>query len=364
MFSMLIVTTLTLFNVEVCSIPLRCAESEAPLYTQYVYEVEPTYSPKEKWRNKLEQSFRSFTAREILPDTTCEGVAPYRAITERMPSRSSPRHKDLIRQLSQNPAEWFIRKLLAVSSSGNTRLPQDFIEKVLGDHRLRLYEEEKSNPVASACRKFLLKETVLLPGSVERGIMFLILHESAFALAEKKHKVSRYKIAALLRMESNHCRFAGAWSVQNMLYSFFMIPDGRMRSADAFKRMRAHLALAYRYRWDPYEIRGSHRAAMGCGQFVPDTFAEQMWDTDADGDGIPSLSSPEDSIMIVAKYLVNRGWKPDDPAAQKDSLQKYLGGGSRDWQFYSETIIPYSEILRNIAKERGLFKHPPVLFLS
>ncbi len=62
-------------------------------------------------------------------------------------------------------------------------------------------------------------------------------------------------------------------------------------------------------RWDPQQVYGSHKGAVGPFQFTPETWVRNA--VDANGDGRKDPFDIEDAAYSAANYLVRRGGQSD-----------------------------------------------------
>jgi hypothetical protein len=65
------------------------------------------------------------------------------------------------------------------------------------------------------------------------------------------------------------------------------------------------LRICRELRWDPYQIYGSHKGAIGPFQFLPETWVR--FAVDGDGDGRRDPFDLEDAAYSAANYLLNKG---------------------------------------------------------
>jgi hypothetical protein len=65
------------------------------------------------------------------------------------------------------------------------------------------------------------------------------------------------------------------------------------------------LRICRELRWDPYQIYGSHKGAIGPFQFLPETWVR--FAVDGDGDGRRDPFDLEDAAYSAANYLIYKG---------------------------------------------------------
>jgi len=156
-------------------------------------------------------------------------------------------------------------------------------------------------------RAFLAKDRVL------EGVKFVKRYKTLFSRIEKKLKVDKYIVAAVIGIESYYGEMKGRWEAFNMLshYSF-----KNKRRAKFFKYELEHLLLlSYRQHLNALYLKGSKYGALGLGQLMPHSYVQ--YGVSFDGNKKIEPFSYPDSIATVANYLHKKGWQFNKPIAQR-----------------------------------------------
>jgi len=154
-------------------------------------------------------------------------------------------------------------------------------------------------------RAFLTKDRVL------QGVKFVKRYKTLFNRIEKKLKVDKYIIAAIIGIESYYGEIKGRWEAFNILaYNSFV----KKRRARFFKyELENLLLLAYRQKLNALYLKGSKYGALGIGQLMPHSYIK--YGVSFDGNKkIEPFSNP-DSIATVANFLHKKGWSYQKPVA-------------------------------------------------
>jgi len=85
-------------------------------------------------------------------------------------------------------------------------------------------------------------------------------------------------------------------------------------------------------KWEPDEIKGSHKGAIGPFQFIPETWVRNA--VDANEDGRKDPFDVEDAAYSAANYLLRRGAATD--------LRKALWHYNQDYR-YVNRVLRYLE---------------------
>lgn len=208
---------------------------------------------------------------------------------------------------------------------------KDTVQKIFSDFRLQL---DRSVIMKSGGQ--YAPSALLTAESIERGKEFVKRNEWLLGEAEYKWKVDREVVAAVMRVETNFGKNLGSRSVFNTLYSIYML-NPRKRNF-AFKELVAFLDLAGRYRWDPFEIKGSISGAIGLPQFIPTSYSN--FAVDANSDGRADLFSEADAIYSVAFYLAIHGW-----GERFDQKRKAIYSYNHSWG-YVDDVLSYAWSLK------------------
>jgi membrane-bound lytic murein transglycosylase B len=198
---------------------------------------------------------------------------------------------------------------------------------------------------------------------------FTEANRTALAKAEAMNNVPSSVIASLLWIESRHGQNAGDFHVPSVYLHLLQSPrvsvqkylltrtakyTAKTTKADrkeiiarthrkaewALSELRA-LEKVHRWKWKMgSEFRGSFSGAFGIPQFIPSSYVKwaRSIQSDTNPSSQPDLSKPSDSIMSVAYYLRDHGWKSDDVDSHVETLMTY--NNSRD---YANAILSLAE---------------------
>ena len=210
-------------------------------------------------------------------------------------------------------------------------LDKDSVQKIFSNPRLRL----DRSVVAKGSGEFV-PSTLLTPESIERGKGFIRRNEWLIGEAERRWKVDREVIAAIMRVETNFGKNLGSRSVLNTLYSIYILNPKKRDFA--FKELVAFLDLAERYSWDHFDVKGSISGAIGIPQFIPTSY--NLFAVDANNDGRADLFDEADAINSVAYYLAIHGW-----GERFDQKRKAVFAYNHSWG-YVDDVLSYAWALK------------------
>lgn len=134
-----------------------------------------------------------------------------------------------------------------------------------------------------------------------RGIEFLEEYEEVFMDVERKYKVSRYDIAAIIGIESLWGSKCGKYHVLPQAIIYYMSQTKRKKKEEWFN----HIKAIFEFDID-YLSPSSFAAAVGLPQFLPSSL--YLW-VDINNNGKPDFFDPVESIYSVANYLVTHGYE-------------------------------------------------------
>ncbi|HEY1043489.1 MAG TPA: lytic murein transglycosylase B [Telluria sp.] len=156
------------------------------------------------------------------------------------------------------------------------------------------------------------------PIRIKAGVRFWDAHAELLARAEAEYGVPAEIIVGIIGVETIYGRDTGRFRVMDVLATLaFAYPDTPNREARmAFFRSELEntLLLARKFNSDPFELRGSFAGAIGMPQFMPGNILKLGVDFDGDG-AIDIRQSAADAIGSVANFLVEHGWRRDQPGA-------------------------------------------------
>ena len=172
------------------------------------------------------------------------------------------------------------------------------------------------------------------PIRINAGVRFWNANAETLARAESEFGVPAEIIVGIIGVETIYGRDTGRFRVMDVLATLaFAYPDTPNRTARmAFFRSELEntLLLARRYNTDPFSLQGSFAGAIGMPQFMPGNVLKLG--VDYDGDGMVDVrNSPADAIGSVANFLVEHGWRRDQPGAMAYPATVRADG---DWKKY------------------------------
>jgi membrane-bound lytic murein transglycosylase B len=154
------------------------------------------------------------------------------------------------------------------------------------------------------------------PVRLNAGLAFWNQYEEALTRAENQYGVPAGIIVALIGVETIYGRNTGNFRVMDAITTLaFAYPDTPTRIArmEYFRQeLENTLLFAREENIDPFSLLGSYAGAIGWPQFMPSSIRKFAVDFDQDGK-IDLRGSPVDAIGSVAHFLVEHGWKRDEP---------------------------------------------------
>lgn len=149
------------------------------------------------------------------------------------------------------------------------------------------------------------------PNRIKEGVEFIKKYQTIFDQVEKKFKVEKEYIAAIMGIETAYGTNTGNYPVFDTLCTLSFEKNRRNKF---FKReLIKFMELAKIQKVNPRNIYGSYAGAIGYGQFMPSNY--KAYGVDFDGNGVITLMQPADAIASVANYLKRHKWKYGVPVA-------------------------------------------------
>ena len=176
------------------------------------------------------------------------------------------------------------------------------------------------------------------PVRINAGVKFWNDNAEALARAEREYGVPADVIVGIIGVETVYGRNTGRFRVLDALTTLaFSYPDSPNRAARmAFFKGELENALLFARKdgIDPLTLLGSYAGAIGLPQFMPSSINKYAVDFDGDSH-IDLRNSTADAIGSVAHFLVEHGWKRDDPATSvypvsvspNRAWEKFIGQG-------------------------------------
>jgi len=148
---------------------------------------------------------------------------------------------------------------------------------------------------------------------VKEGVKFAKRYKTILNRVEKKLKVDKYIITAIVGIETYYGEIIGNWETFNTLaYHAFK----KKKRAKLFKfELEKLLLLCYRYKLKALYLKGSIYGALGLGQLMPHSYLK--YGLSYDGNKKIEPFSCADAIATVANFLHHKGWIKDKKIAIK-----------------------------------------------
>ena len=170
------------------------------------------------------------------------------------------------------------------------------------------------------------------PVRINAGVKFWEENAAALARAEREYGVPADIIVGIIGVETVYGRNTGRFRVLDALTTLaFSYPESPTRDArmEFFKgELENALLYARKDGIDPLTLLGSYAGAIGLPQFMPSSIMKYAVDFDGDSH-IDLRNSTADAIGSVAHFLVEHGWRRDDPAI---STYRVTVSGSHAWE--------------------------------
>lgn len=176
------------------------------------------------------------------------------------------------------------------------------------------------------------------PVRINAGVKFWDENAEALARAEREYGVPAEIIVGIIGVETVYGRNTGRFRVLDALATLaFSYPESPSRAARmAFFKGELENALLFARKdgIDPLTLLGSYAGAIGLPQFMPSSIMKYAVDFDGDSH-IDLRNSTADAIGSVANFLIQHGWKRDDPVlitypatvSPNRAWEKFIGQG-------------------------------------
>jgi len=149
------------------------------------------------------------------------------------------------------------------------------------------------------------EKSFLAEDRVRQGVKFLKRYKTVLSRIEKKFKVDKEIVVAIIGIETYYGEIKGRYEAFNVLcYNAF-----KQKRRKKFFRYELEnlLLLAYRQGLNIRLIKGSKYGALGIGQLVPHSYIRYGVDFDKNKKIEPF--SYVDTMATVANFLKHKGWK-------------------------------------------------------
>ena len=149
------------------------------------------------------------------------------------------------------------------------------------------------------------------PKRIEDGVKFIEQYRTIFEEVEKKFKVEKEYVAAIIGIETAYGTNTGSYPVFDTLCTLSF--EKNRRNKFFTRELIKFMELAKLQKINPRNVYGSYAGAIGYGQFMPSNY--KAYGVDFDGNGVITLMQPADAIASVANYLKKHRWKYGVPVA-------------------------------------------------
>ena len=149
----------------------------------------------------------------------------------------------------------------------------------------------------------------------KQGMEFIKKYQKIFDSVEKRFKVPKEYIAAIIGIETVYGKNVGTYPVFDNLTTLAFEKNRRNKF---FKnQLKKFIHLSQTQKFNPKNIKGSYAGAIGLGQFMPSNY--DAYGVDYNGDGRITLARAGDAIASVANYFIKNGWRVGEPVATRVS---------------------------------------------
>ena len=167
---------------------------------------------------------------------------------------------------------------------------------------------------------------------VKNGLTFYSDNKNLISDVEKKYKIEKELLIALMGIETNFGKYLGKMDI---LSSLATLSFDKRRSEFFTKELLTLLKLIDDNKIDYETLYGSWAGAFGFFQFMPSTI--DNYAIDYNNDNYIDLKNIKDSYASAANYLNNMGWDKNEMCFKKIELnneipQKYLNISAKKLQ--------------------------------
>jgi len=216
-----------------------------------------------------------------------------------------------------------------------------FLPKVIEYDRFQpeFYEDTKT---------YISKRTS--KNKVKKGLRFYSNENQLIHKVEKKYKIEKELLLALMGIETNYGTYVGKMDILSSLATLSF--DDR-RSKFFTKELLILLRLIENNQIDYKTLYGSWAGAFGFFQFMPSTI--KNYAIDFNKDNYIDLKNPSDAYASAGNYLKSIGWKQNAHCfykinLNKDISNKYLNVSAkklvnkRKLKFFKKFITNYDDL--------------------
>jgi membrane-bound lytic murein transglycosylase B len=190
-------------------------------------------------------------------------------------------------------------------------LDREWLDRVLGKAaRQQRIIDLISRPAERVKPWHEYRDHFLTEQRIREGVDFWVRHRERLAQIERDTGVDASVIVGIIGVETFYGRITGTFSVLDALSTLAF--DYPPRSPFFRSQLEHFLLLSREEPIDLFTVKGSYAGAMGAPQFMPGSY--RIYAVDGDGDGRRDLwGSWDDVLASVANYLLEHGWRADEP---------------------------------------------------
>ncbi len=159
------------------------------------------------------------------------------------------------------------------------------------------------------------EKSFLSEDRVREGVRFLKRYKTKLSQIEKKFKVDKEIIVAIIGVETYYGHIKGHYEAFNTLcyYTF----KNKRRSRFFRYELENFLLLCYRQKLNARLLKSSKYGALGIGQLMPHSYIQ--YGVDFDGNKRIEPFSYIDTMATIANFLHKKGWRFHDDVAIRAS---------------------------------------------
>lgn len=134
---------------------------------------------------------------------------------------------------------------------------------------------------------------------------FMDTYRNELNMAEKKYGVDKRYVVSILGIESDFCKYRGAYKAVNALTTLYVLVD--RRKGFAYTQLKELIAYSNKTNISLYDLSSSYAGAIGCAQFIPSSLNNLFVGKDEKIENTNPFDIV-DSIYSISHYLKEFGW--------------------------------------------------------
>ena len=161
--------------------------------------------------------------------------------------------------------------------------------------------------------------------SLQFGVDYYRKHKATFDRAQARFTIVPPEIIlAILRLETYFGRCLGnSKALSALVREYWSYQYRPARRAQALRDIQSLIRLCRKQNCDPNALQSSWAGAIGIAQFLPSSIEAYGVARGGRDTLRTNLYTDIDSIMSIPNYLIKRGWRANNRAAQEDSVLEY-----------------------------------------